>query len=71
MPIVTIKGFWQHTVYGAIYAIESSPYGELIGGAGPLDPNHLQDLESYEYTSNINDWLQRALDNKELRRINL
>ncbi len=71
MPIATIKGFWQHTVYGGVYAIESSPYGELIGGAGPLDPDSLQDLDSYEYTSKINDWLQRALENKELRRINV
>lgn len=71
MPIVTIKGFWRHTVYGGVYAIESTPYGELVGAVGPLDPDDLHDLESYEYTSKINDWLQRALDNHELRGVNL
>ena len=36
----------------------------------PLSMN-LQNLDSYEYTSKINDWLQRALENHELKRVNL
>ena len=71
MGLSSIKGFWRHIVYGQIYAVESTPYGELIAGAGPLDPENLQDLGSYEYTSKINDWLQRALDNHELQRVNV
>lgn len=69
--MATIKGFWRHRAYGGVYAIESTPFGKLIGGVGPLDPNDLYDLESYEYTSKINDWLGRALDAHELCRINV
>lgn len=71
MGLVSIKGFWQHTVYGQIYAVESTPYGELVAAAGPLDPEHLQDLDSYEYTPQINDWIQQAIDHHELKRVDV
>lgn len=71
MGLSSIKGFWQHVVYGQIYAVESTPYGELIAGAGPLDPEHLRDLDCYEYTTRMNDWLQQALDMHQLRRVNV
>lgn len=69
MSLATIKGFWRHATYGGVYAIKSTPFGNLIGGVGPLDPDDLHDLDSYEYTTKINDWLQRALDNHEMYRV--
>jgi hypothetical protein len=61
----TVKGFWQH-VNGKIYAVESTPFGKIIGGVGPLDPDNLRDLEEYEYKPAINEWLEQALTERKL-----
>jgi hypothetical protein len=65
----TIKGFWRHT-NGKIYAVESTTFGQIIAGAGPLDPNSLLELDHYDYKPAIVEWLQKALADKKLRRIN-
>jgi hypothetical protein len=65
----TTKGFWQHS-NGKIYAIESTTLGKIVGGAGPLDPDDLHDLDDYEYKTAILEWLERAIAEKKLRRIN-
>ena len=65
----TIKGFWQHT-NGKIYAIESTPFGKVLGGAGPLEPDDLRDLDDYDYKPVIVEWLEAALADHSLRRIN-
>jgi len=65
----TIKGFWQHT-NGRIYAIESDTFGNIIGGVGPLDPNDLRDLDDYEYKGAIVGWIQDAVAQRKLHRIN-
>ena len=64
----TIKGFWQHE-NGKIYAVESTTLGEIVGGAGPVDPDNLEDLEDYDYRPAIIEWLERALAEKKLHRI--
>ena len=51
--MASIKGFWQDIKTGKIYAIESTTFGKIVGGAGPLDPTDLQDLDDYKYTSAI------------------
>ncbi|MGB2863651.1 MAG: hypothetical protein WBC05_10040 [Sedimentisphaerales bacterium] len=66
----TIKGFWQH-VNGKIYAVESDTFGNILGGAGPLDPNDLYDLEDYDYKPAITKWLADAIAQHKLRRINV
>ena len=68
--MATVKGFWQHT-NGKIYAVESTTFGKIIGGAGPLDPNGLRELDEYHYKPAIVEWLERALAEKKLHRINL
>lgn len=65
----TIKGFWQHT-NGKIYAVESTTFGKIVGGVGPLDGNKLLDLEDYEYKRAIVEWLERAVAERKLHRIN-
>ncbi len=65
-----VKGFWQHVENGCIYAIESTPFGEVIGGIGPLNPDDLLELDDYEYGTRINTWLKEALAGQKLRRIN-
>jgi hypothetical protein len=67
---MTVKGFWQHK-NGKIYAIMSTSFGEIIGGAGPLEPNQLQSLESYDYKPAIVQWLKTAIAQHELHKINL
>ena len=66
-----VKGFWRHAENGCIYAIESTPFGEVTGGVGPLDAENLLDLDDYEYGSMITVWLKEALAENKLRRINL
>lgn len=63
----TIKGFWQHE-NGKVYAIQSTTLGEIVGAAGPFDPDDIGDLENYDYGPAIVDWVKRALAEKKLRR---
>ena len=65
----TTKGFWQHS-NGKIYAVESTTFGKIVGGAGPLEPNDLRDLEDYDYKPAIVEWLQEAIASRKLHRIN-
>ena len=65
----TIRGFWQHT-NGKIYAVESDTFGRIVGGVGPLDPNDLRDLDDYQYKPAIVGWVQAAVAQHKLHRIN-
>ncbi|MHC4623327.1 MAG: hypothetical protein ACYS4W_05425 [Planctomycetota bacterium] len=67
--MATTKGFWQHE-NGRIYAVESTTFGKIVGGAGPLEPDNLLELDQYEYKSAIVDWLEDAVARKKLRRFN-
>jgi len=64
----TVKGFWQHT-NGKIYAIESTAFGKIVGGVGPLGPDDLRDPDDYDYKPAIIEWLQRAIAERKLHRI--
>jgi hypothetical protein len=66
----TIKGFWQHA-NGKVYAIESDTFGRIIGGAGPLEPHDLRNLNSYDYKPDIVKWLVDAAAQHKLHRINV
>ncbi|HCO96583.1 MAG TPA: hypothetical protein DIU00_22030 [Phycisphaerales bacterium] len=66
----TIKGFWQHA-NGRIYAVESDTFGTILGGAGPLEPHDLHDLEDYDYKPAITQWLVDNVAQHKLRRINV
>ena len=67
--MAAVKGFWQHT-NGTIYAVKSDSFGNIIGGAGPLDPDNLYELDEYDYKSAIVDWLEEAFAQYKLHRIN-
>ena len=43
-----------------IFAVEIQWNGEVVGSCGPLAENDLKDLNSYEYTSDKNEWLQEV-----------
>jgi hypothetical protein len=66
----TIKGFWQHA-NGKVYAIENDTFGKILGGAGPLDPDNLGNLNDYNYKPDIIDWLVGAAAEHKLHRINV
>ena len=68
--MATIKDFWQDKMNGSIYAIESDTFGKILGGAGPLDENDLHDLKDYDYNRAILEWLERAVKENRLHRIN-
>jgi len=63
----TIKGLWQHE-NGKVYAVQSTTIGEIVGAAGPFDPHDIGDLENYDYTPAIVDWVKQALAEKKLHR---
>ena len=65
----TVKGFWQHK-NGKVYAVESDTFGKILRGVGPLDADELRDPEDYNYKSAIVDWLEQALANRKLHRVN-
>jgi len=67
--MATVKGFWKDILTGNIYAIESDTFGKIVGGVGPLDPDELHDLDDYDYTPAILEWLERAVAEHKLRRI--
>ena len=64
-----MKSFWQHT-NGKVYAVRSDSYGHITGAAGPLDPDDLKSLDDYRYGQGIVDWIERAMAEHKLRRIN-
>jgi len=66
----TIRGFWQHT-NGKIYAVESDTFGNILGGAGPLDPNDLHGLEDYDYKPAITKWLADAVAQLRMQNFSL
>ena len=68
--MATIKGFWRDSATGQIYAMESTPFGKILGGVGPLDEDSLGDLADYEYGPKIVKWLEDAVAEKRLHRIN-
>lgn len=67
--MAAVTGFWQHN-NGKVYAVKSDTFGKIIGGAGPLDPDDLRQLDQYEYKIAIVDWLQESFSRHKLHRIN-
>jgi len=64
-----MKSFWQHE-NGKIYALRCNTFGKVTGAAGPLDPDALEHLDTYEYGPAAVPWLGRAMAAGQLRRIN-
>ena len=65
------KGFWKHIENGRIYAIECTPFGEIVGAYGPLDPENLPDLEEVEYSKDILIWIESTMSEGKLHRFNV
>jgi hypothetical protein len=63
--------FWRHVETGEIYAIESTPFGQVLGAAGPLDAEALPEAADCQCTPKINLWINRAIANSKLRRISV
>jgi len=68
--MASVKGFWRDKATGRIYAMESTPFGKILGAAGPLDENNLCDLADYDYKPGIVNWLEDAIAENRLHRIN-
>ena len=64
-----MKTFWQH-VNGKVYAVESDTFGRIIGAAGPFDLDELHDPNDYTYQCGLTGWINRAISQHTLRRIN-
>ena len=55
---------------GRIYAIKCTPFGQIAGACGPLDPENLPDLDEVEYGSDILIWIESTMTEGKLRRFN-
>jgi len=63
-----MKTFWQHD-NGKVYAVESDTFGKVTGAAGPLDENGLHDLDTYRYGPAIVEWVETAIAEHKLHRV--
>jgi hypothetical protein len=68
--MASTKDFWQDTRTGKIYAVESTTFGKIVGAAGPFELSELGELDDYDYKPAIVDWLEKAVAEHRLRRIN-
>ena len=69
--MATVKGFWENVQTGDIYVVESTPFGKIVGGYGPLEPGEdLGEPGDYDCKQIILEWLERALAENKLRSIN-
>ena len=64
------KGFWKHVENGRIYAIECTPFGQIVGAFGPLDSDILPDLETCEFGKGILIWVETTMNEGKLHRFN-
>lgn len=64
-----MKTFWQHA-NGKVYAVESDTFGRIIGAAGPFEFDELRDPNDYAYQFGLTGWINRAIEQHALRRIN-
>ena len=64
------KSFWKHTDIGRIYAIECTPFGQIVGACGPLNPDNLPDLDEVEYGKDILIWVETTMNEGKLHRFN-
>ena len=68
--MMTVRGYWQDIETGEVYVIESSSFGEILSGAGPVDKDNLLELSQYECNGAIKRWLQSAFAENRLKRFN-
>jgi len=64
------KGFWKHAENGQVYAIECTPFGQIVAACGPLDPDNLPDLDEVEWGKDILIWIETTMAEGLLRRFN-
>ena len=64
-----MRTFWQHN-NGMVYVVESDSFGTITGAAGPLEPGHLGDPTDYTCSPGILGWLNHAIIEKKIRRVN-
>jgi hypothetical protein len=57
----TYKQCYQHSETGSLYAIEHSWDGHIVSSAGPLE-EPLQKPDNYNYTTELNTWLETQSD---------
>ena len=68
--MMTVRGYWQDIETGQVYVIESSSFGEILSGTGPIDKDNLLELSEYDCKSAIKRWLQTAFAEGKLKRFN-
>ena len=64
------KDYWKHVENGRIYAIKCSCFGKILGACGPLDADHLPELDDLEFGSDILIWIESTMTEGKLRRFN-
>lgn len=63
-----MKTFWQHR-NGKLYALRHDTFGHIIGVAGPLDWEDLQDGNDYRYDAALGIWAEGEIQRHALHRM--
>lgn len=68
--MMKVRGYWQDIETGDVYVIESSSFGEILSGTGPVDRDNLLDLSEYQCNGTIKRWLETAFAEGKLKGFN-
>lgn len=60
--------FWQHRS-GKLYAAQHDTFGHIVGIAGPLDWEDLQDSGEYAYDRNLAPWAEGEIKRHAMHRM--
>lgn len=63
-----MKTFWQHR-NGKMYAVRHDCFGHIIGVAGPLDWDDLQDGDGYRYEQGLAEWAEGEIRRHAMHRM--
>jgi hypothetical protein len=63
-----MKTFWQHR-NGKLYALRHDTFGHVVGVAGPLEWEDLQDPGEYRYESELAEWAETEIRRHAMHRM--
>lgn len=63
-----MKTFWQHRS-GKLYAIQHDAFGHIVGVAGPLDGEDVQDSDGYTYNRDRVLWAESEIKRHAMHRM--
>ncbi|MBN1361903.1 MAG: hypothetical protein JW993_15000 [Sedimentisphaerales bacterium] len=63
-----MKTFWQHR-NGKLYAVKHDTFGHMVGVAGPLDWDDVQDADGFRYGMALVEWVETEIRRHAMHRM--